>query len=188
MPHSLNRLASSASHELPPELRALLLRRRDAIRRERDFLSQRMAMLAQRMAAQQAAGCSAACAAQRQWLLASEQSETDARGGTPLLMPLPYLVDVGEDNRLDAKQTAGGGTRAPRANAAAAAWSSSSVALVAEAPGAHAPRRASGMVASRLAKLRVGTRGLGSKRPVPPVADTDDRGAAPTVDIVHREI
>ena len=45
----LARLASSATAELPPDVRALLLRRRDAVRRERDFLSRRMAMIAQRM-------------------------------------------------------------------------------------------------------------------------------------------
>ena len=50
---SLARLAdSSVTAVLPSNVHALLLRRRDALRRERDFLSRRLAVLGQRMRAQ----------------------------------------------------------------------------------------------------------------------------------------
>ena len=43
----LHKSEGSATSSLPAEVRALILRRRDAVKRERDFLSRRMAVLAQ---------------------------------------------------------------------------------------------------------------------------------------------
>ena len=77
---ALTRLAASASADLPAEMRALLLRRRDHIRRERDGLAQRMAVLAQYMATAQAHAN--ARMAQREWLLASEQASPEPPGST----------------------------------------------------------------------------------------------------------
>lgn len=47
----LSRLAASATADLTLDVRALLLRRRDSVRRERDFLARRLAALGQNMRA-----------------------------------------------------------------------------------------------------------------------------------------
>ena len=63
----LSRMAATATAELPAELRAMLARRRDSLRRESDFLSRRLAVLAQRMEASHRAGAHAVQSAQS-WL------------------------------------------------------------------------------------------------------------------------
>lgn len=83
----LSRLASSASAELSPGVRTLLLSRRDALRREREFFSRRLSLLGERM---EVSFNSHTRHTQLEWLRQHElEAEADlSRSNSPLSSPL----------------------------------------------------------------------------------------------------